>query len=112
MAGSDCVFDGLNMLPDVSVPPHVREVSYSPHLPSLSSVWDDLKLRHFPLFFPFPEKNGRQGGQSAVSQAKLCIICRLIDVNRVQAKMHLCMHLVLQSFPACPPSLKRLLSAF
>lgn len=61
MAGSDCVFDGLNMLPVASVPPHVREVSHSPCLPSLSSVWDDLKLRHFSFsFFPFPEKNERQ----------------------------------------------------
>lgn len=38
----------------------------------------------------------------AVSQAKLSVICRWIEVNRVHARMHFCMYLVfLQPFPKC-----------
>lgn len=105
MAGSDFVFDGLGVLPDASLPPRVREASHSPCFPSLSSVWNDLKLRHFPFFFfPFPKKNGGQGGHSTVNQAKLSIICRLMNVSRVHAKRQLGMHLVLHLF-LCPSHL-------
>lgn len=105
-AGSDCVFEDLSMFHDASVPPNARKES--PYLlshilkSSSRTAWSDINIRHFSTFLSLPENYGGQGGHNSVSQAKLFIICRCTEVNRVHARMHLSMYLVfLQPFPKC-----------